>query len=221
MAHQVELTLSEENRVTAARSKFYKILSGMFFYPAEGRQGALGPETESALREVASELPYVVPAVALLQLADTAWPEGSEGAAVTYTSLFDNCTGRPAISLHEKDYSRNDAKQIWEELIRYYEHFGLSYTVAESKEWPDHIGIQLEFLHYLTFLEAGASDQQADVYVTAENDFLERHLAEWVPQFSKKLGSMAQGTPYEMLAQVLAEFIQGETEFNKRRRTLQ
>lgn len=221
MNNELDLELSQHNRATAARSQFYKILSGMFAYPRDDLRHDFMQQAGLALREAANELPFSVPAVESFGRA--AVPQAATGAdfAVMYSSIFDNCSGRPAVSLHEKDYSKKDPKYIWEELIRFYEHFGLNYSLKECKEWPDHIGIQLEFLHYLTFLEAGAPADVAAIYVTAENDFLERHMTQWIPQFSEKIRAMAQDTPYASLAQVLAQFVEGETEFSRHRRTIQ
>lgn len=76
-------------------------------------------------------------------------------------------------------------------------------------------------MHYLTFLEAGASDDMVGVYATAETDFLEKHVAEWIPKFSEKLRSVAEGAPYADLAGVVAQFVEGDAEFNRRRRAIQ
>lgn len=221
MNSDLDVELSPHNRITAARSQFYKILSRVFAYPLDGLQQDFMIETKRQLREVADELPFSVPAIESIAQFDAPRGADAENFAVMYSSIFDNCSGRPAVSLHEKDYSKKDTKYVWEELIRFYEHFGLNYDLGRCKEWPDHVGIQLEFLHYLTFLEAGAPEDVADIYVAAEGDFLEKHVADWVPKFSEKLRSMAEDTPYGSLAQVLAQFVEGDTEFNRRRRTIQ
>lgn len=89
------------------------------------------------------------------------------------------------------------------------------------KEWPDHIGIELEFLHYLTFLEATVPDAMMEDYVAAESDFLDRHLARWVPGFSRKLGEGDVPSPYRAFGEVLAQFIAGDREFIQQRRSIQ
>ncbi|NMG17190.1 ethylbenzene dehydrogenase subunit delta [Aromatoleum bremense] len=221
MNSDLDVELSSHNRITAARSQFYKILSRVFAYPPDGLQQDFLIETRRQLREAADELPFPVPAIESIAQFDASQGADAENFAVMYSGIFDNCSGRPAVSLHEKDYSKKDTKYVWEELIRFYEHFGLNYDLGRCKEWPDHVGIQLEFLHYLTFLEAGAPEDVADIYVAAEGDFLEKHVADWVPKFSEKLRSMAEDTPYGSLAQVLAQFVEGDTEFNRRRRTIQ
>lgn len=229
MTSPIELCPRDGRRASAARSQFYKILSGVFTYPADASQAEFVLRgAGDALRDAAAELPFFVPAVALLgdagraTGAEYAGNEDGEGdLALAYTSLFDNCGGRPAVPLHEKDYVQRDTKQLWEELIRFYEHFGLGYDMKASGQWPDHLGTELEFLHYLTFLETGAPDDAAGIYGAAAGDFLERHLENWVPKFADKLGGKAEGSPYVALARVLAEFIAGEAELNRSRRALQ
>jgi len=222
MNGELNLDVSQNKRGTAARSEVYKILSNIFTYPLnEDQKDFVMHGAELALLDAAAQLPFGVPAIDSLGRTHTTPAADAEDIQVTYSTLFDNCAGRPVLSLHEKDYSKNDRKQIWEDLIRFYEHFGVIYNLKDCKEWPDHIGIQLEFLHYLTFLEAGTPDDEIDVYVAAESDFLERHVAEWVPKFSEKLQAMADGSPYGTLAQVLSQFVEEEKTFNRQRRTVQ
>ncbi|WP_018992920.1 ethylbenzene dehydrogenase subunit delta [Aromatoleum toluclasticum] len=224
MNSPIELCPRDDRRASAARSQFYKILSGVFNYPADAAQSDFVRRgAAEALRDAAAGLPFLVPAVAMLGDAGggDVVEAGDEDVALAYTSLFDNCGGRPAVPLHEKDYVQRDTKQVWEELIRFYEHFGLGYDLKASGEWPDHLGTELQFLHYLTFLETGAPDDAAGTYAAAAGDFLERHLANWVPKFADNLAGKAEGAAYVALAQVLVQFVAGEVEWNRSRRALQ
>jgi len=219
MNSKLELGVSPDKQAIAARSEVYRILSGVFAYPASAEQRKfILQDAPAALHTAAAALPFPIPVLeALGEQGDEMRPD----VELEYTRLFDNCGGRPAVSLYEKDFSRIDQKKLWEELIRYYEHFGLRYDLGDCKEWPDHIGIELEFLHYLTFLEAAVPEGMADAYIAAEDDFLERHLAKWIPDFTGKLGGLSGDAPYGLLGQVLAQFIAGEREFNRQRRSIQ
>jgi DMSO reductase family type II enzyme chaperone len=79
-----------------------------------------------------------------------------------------------------------------EELVRFYNHFGLSVAEAREREVPDHITTELEFMHYLTFKEVLALQRGEDPapYCAAEMDFLSRHPAKWLPQLHKKTESV-------------------------------
>lgn len=215
MSDMFDLSVSEEQMPIAARSEVYKILSGIFAYPGtEGSKQFLFRDALERLRLAAPALPYDLPAIDELGY----WHADDQEIEVTYASLFDNCTGRPALSLYEKDYSNGDPKQIWEDLIRFYEHFGLNYDARLSKEWPDWIGTELEFLHYLTFLEAAASRPIAAGYLAAEADFLDRHLAKWIPQFSQMLSKTPTPGPYAAYANLLAEFVEADANHSRGRR---
>ena len=219
MNSKLDLGMCHDKEAIAARSEIYRILSGVFAYPASDEQKTFVlQEAQAALRAAATGLPFPLPALDALTEwgAETALDVQSE-----YTRLFDNCSGRPALSLHEKDFSAVDQKKLWEELIRYYEHFGLRYDLKDCKEWPDHIGIELEFLHYLTFLEGTVPDALTEDYVAAEGDFLDRHLAKWVPGFSLRLSDGDASSPYGAFSQVLAQFIAGDRAFIQLRRSIQ
>src|SRR6185369_15985714 len=105
-----------------ARSAVYQLLSRMFFYPAEMEVPPLS--------ELAAEFRLRLDALScdqseLLALADEleALPSMAEAdQRKVFTSLFDNCRGRSAVSLYEKEYGNGEAKAVWEEVVRFYEH---------------------------------------------------------------------------------------------------
>jgi DMSO reductase family type II enzyme chaperone len=75
-----------------------------------------------------------------------------------------------------------------EEVIRFYNYFGLS--MAETpRELPDHLTTELEFLHFLTFREAEALQrgETADSYRRAQRDFIARHPGRWIPKLRQRL----------------------------------
>lgn len=201
---------------TAARSEIYCVLSRVFIYPGdEAARRFVLTDAASDMSDLAAALPY--------PLALPAQPAACSGTTLTelqraHTALFDNCSGRVKLSPYEKEHRDVDPKEIWEDLIRYYEHFGLTYELSANGEWPDWLGMELEFMHYLSFLEAAAKDGQEDSYVAAQADFLERHLALWIPTFAQKLESLAPGTPYAWHAAALDRFISNDTHFSRERR---
>ncbi|MBP8155178.1 MAG: molecular chaperone TorD family protein [Nitrospira sp.] len=199
----------------ASRSAMYQVLSSAFFYPAGDR---LRPcrieEIPERLRACLVSLPFAVEgAQALVDDLEAALAETSDASlSASFTALFDNCKGRAAVSVYEKDYGNGDAKVVWEEVIRFYEHFGLNFDVKESHDWPDHIGTELEFMHYLTFIEAAAPDGGA-AYRQPQGDFLARHLAKWAPRFRIQLESTDCSAPYLPLAKLVEAFIAAEMDY--------
>ena len=104
-----------------------------------------------------------------------------------FVRIFDAGPGGPPCPLYEGKYAGNRMGNM-EELVRFYNNFGLSVAEAPEREIPDHITTQLEFMHYLTFKEVLALQRNEDLsaYVFAEIDFLKRHPAKWLPQLHKK-----------------------------------
>lgn len=219
MIRDASIPVRDEIRVIAARSEVYKILAAVFIYPNDEQvvEFVLNGAPD-ALRQVEPFLPYRLNALQALR----PYENEVDNLAVEFTGLFDNASGQALVSLHEKDHVRDAPQQIWEDLIRFYEHFGVDYQLGvNNKEWPDWIGMQFEFLHLLTFLEAAADDNRRKVYIAAEADFLERHPARWIPKFSTLLAKKAAGSPYAAYADVLGQFIAAELEFNRGRRPIQ
>jgi len=205
------------NGAAAARSRVYQTFSYVFSYPTSelvtDRYGASAAEQVSIAM---AALPYAMHDEAS-ELVDLLTSYGDHGDVLVerYTALFDNCTGRARVSLREANYVRQDTRYLWEELVRFYEHFGLDYTLDRTKVWPDHLTVQTDVMHYLTFLEAGGADQ--DVLVRAERDFLSRHLAKWSADLAASFAPDAEaGThvePFAAFARLLVAFTRADLDY--------
>ncbi|MBI1987027.1 MAG: molecular chaperone TorD family protein [Nitrospinae bacterium] len=121
-----------------------------------------------------------------------------------YTSLFDVGAGGPPCSLYEGSYVGWGRTQLFEELLRFYEFFGLELSPS-VRELPDHLTVELEFMHYLTFQEAQAEDPSS--YRLAQRDFLARHLARWVPLMVERLIQSTGSGFFATLGEILRSFI--------------
>jgi DMSO reductase family type II enzyme chaperone len=125
-----------------------------------------------------------------------------------YLRLFEVGTPRPPCSLYEGSWREkefSDRRELMEELVRFYNYFGL--TLGERpKELPDHLAIELEFMHFLAFREAQALADGRDPgsYRRARRDFLERHLARWLPWLGERLDSL-RALPFFRTAAAVAE----------------
>jgi DMSO reductase family type II enzyme chaperone len=108
-----------------------------------------------------------------------------------YLRLFEVGPRCPPCPLYEGAWREReflDRRELMEELVRFYHYFGL--TLGERpKELPDHLSVELEFLHYLAFLEAQTLELDRDPASCrrARRDFLERHPLRWLPQLRDKL----------------------------------
>ena len=184
MTGQAELSTDEEFQ-GAARSRMYRLLAGAFGFPEESfHRAVLAGEFLSEVLDIAAGLPYPLPLAEgdALRSALGGAPADYQDFESEYIRLFDVGVPRPPCALYGGLYL-GSRRAVMEEVTRFYHHFGLSLG-GESRELPDHITTELEFMHFLTFQEVSAlqGGQDRGPYLRAERDFLQRHPARWVPQ---------------------------------------
>lgn len=185
---RIEGLSTAEERQAASRSRLYRILERAFSFPdAPFHLSLQREEFLRELLEIDGDLPYSLPLPEHPEL-------GAEGAAVPYQDfqaeyirLFDVGVAKPPCPLYGGLYL-GGRKKVMEELVRFYDYFGL-HRSQPSSELPDHITVELEFMHFLTFKEVDALHRGRDrtSYVLAQRDFLDRHLARWLPRARKTL----------------------------------
>jgi DMSO reductase family type II enzyme chaperone len=163
----------------------YRLLAGAFTFPEETfHRAAVAGEFLSEVLEITTGLPYPLPLAEgeplRTVLGDV--PADYVEFQSEYVRLFDVGVPRPPCPLFGGLY-RGSRRAVMEEVTRFYNHFGLSLG-GESRELPDHITTELEFMHFLTFREVSALQREQDrgPYLRAQRDFLQRDLARWVPQ---------------------------------------
>lgn len=103
-------------------------------------------------------------------------PAPSPDFPAAFAEAFDPALSKKGCSLSEGSYVSQDRSGLFEELVRFYEHFGL--RRAEDAELPDHVVVELQFMHFLTFMEHEGlpSEEHAASLQLAQRDFLSRHL---------------------------------------------
>jgi TorA maturation chaperone TorD len=81
----------------------------------------------------------------------------------------------------------------------------------DAKERIDHIGIELEFMHFLTYKEAYArqhhGEEQAQICVDAQRKFLKEHLGRWAPLLARLMRRLELRGFYGALAALLENFL--------------
>lgn len=86
----------------------------------------------------------------------------------------------------------------------------------DYKEPPDYIGIELDFMRFLAQKEAKSwkNKKRANAlgYLKKEGDFLEGHIAKWVPRFCDKVIDMATLDFYRGIAKMTKGFITDDRE---------
>jgi putative dimethyl sulfoxide reductase chaperone len=101
------------------------------------------------------------------------------------------------------------------DVQREYNKTGLSLATGQ-KEPPDHIGIELEFMRFLSEREAecwGRGERaEALGYLSEEGRFLEEHLTQWVGEFCDRVIEIAVSGFYRGIARMTKGFLADDFE---------
>jgi len=206
---------TEEEICTATRSLLYQIFSKSFTVPGQEFYDSVKEgEFIDNIISLSEALPYPFPSAEVIEGLKHPGSDYQDFES-EYIRLFDVGIMAPPCPLYEGVYGEHTGrKKIMEELIRFYNHFDLSMS-KENRELPDHITAELEFMHFLSFKEAQALNHNLDrqPYVRAQKDFLNRHLAKWVPKLWLRLKQVGGLEFFEKLVLMLKEFVEADREY--------
>jgi DMSO reductase family type II enzyme chaperone len=124
-----------------------------------------------------------------------------------YSGLFEVGSNGPPVPIRE-DLHLNQPAGVREDIVRFYEFFG--YGLQENFAWsPDHLSIELEFMHFLCFQEVEMSNNDGDAlsFQLAQSDFSERHLVNWVSGLAAKIIEQQPDSIYGRLIAAMSEFL--------------
>jgi DMSO reductase family type II enzyme chaperone len=175
----------EENEITA-RAAVYQVFAGIFSVPGEtSHKDAVEGKWPEKLRE-ASELLAFDFDFGVAALAPSVSQQDFEAE---YLRLFEVGSGTdgPAAPICGGFYDDGDRRKRMEEVVRFFEYFGLKASTSETRP-PDHLATELEFMQYLAFKEAASpSPRLSASYHRAQEDFLDRQMANWLPALAKRV----------------------------------
>jgi len=133
-----------------------------------------------------------------------------------YSGLFEVGSDGPPVPIRE-DLHREQPAGVREDIVRFYEFFG--YGLAEKFQWsPDHLSIELEFMHYLCYQEAEeskAQDGDETSFQLAQSDFAERHLMTWVSSLAERVKQRQPDALYASLLAAMSEFLVKDFEWQQ------
>lgn len=191
------------------RCACYAALSGLVASPHD-----LDPRT--ALRErigVGSQVEY---GARLDQLLATFAGVDLDVLKREYSALFEVGNDGPPAPIRE-DLQTGQRAGTREDLVRFYNFF--KYSLDAQFAWaPDHLSVELEFMHFLCYREATAdSDSGEDVlsYQLAQFDFAARHLANWLPGLAETVAATAPDSLYARVVRVASEFVLRDYEWQQ------
>ena len=203
------------------RSVIYELVSSAFLYPAPGTLEVL-IDKASQVQLAASEMGSPELAEAVSELA-ASLAEIDEAVLVhEYVTVFGHSMSSEC-SLYEEEYADSEIFQksgSLADLKGFYAAFGVK-PGPELKDRLDHIGVELEFMHLLTFKESyaqfhGHGPDKVAVCREAQVNFLTNHLAPLVKALVKRLSTRTGGRGfYSSLGQVLELQIDREMDLLK------
>lgn len=202
-----------ERRVTAARDVAHAAGARCACYAAFSELIASphdldvpGPARERI--GAAAQLPFAAGPLDAL-LAEFASAD-VERLRAEYSGLFEVGSKGPPAPIRE-DLQTGQRAGTREDIVRFYDFFG--YRLDERFAWaPDHLSVELEFMHFLCFHEACESGDRLS-YQLAQADFTGRHLANWVSQLAGSVAKLAPGSFYARVLAALDEFIARDAEW--------
>jgi len=141
--------------------------------------------------------------------------------AAEYASLFLNVGLKP-VHLAESVYlGKNHLlyEEPYFDVVRIYGLYGFKKKTA-FREPEDHISVELEFMAHLCDLVALSIEQgkgdYASGYLKNQKEFLEMHLARWVPELVGKVRWASENDFYLAMAALLQGFVAIEGSFVSR-----
>ncbi len=195
----------------SARSQLYLLLSDGFQVPDhELHNDVSSGKFREWILDAIEKLPYELNAPVSTELL-TAEADYEEFNS-EFMRLFEVGSPNPPCPLYESWYLGGQ-KGIFKELVSFYNFFKLS--VSEARDLPDHLTLELDFMHFLTFKEVEGihAGVEPGSFTRASRDFLKRHPARWVPQLCRKVADSESLEFYQGLTELLETFIGCEIRF--------
>ncbi|HEU4759461.1 MAG TPA: molecular chaperone TorD family protein [Dehalococcoidia bacterium] len=207
-------TTSGPDKGTAeGRSDLCALLSRSFAFPQQPfHADLLEGRWLDELSGLLEALPY-----RLDRGAAGAWrvPEDYERFQSEYIRLFEvGGRGGAPCPLYSGHYA-GDRLRAMEELVRFYSFFGLSLSPGLM---PDHVTVELEFMHFLSFqeIEAKQTGEDQASYLRAQRDFLQRQMASWWPLLSAAVKRQRPLPFYRSLVALTGRVLDAERSYLER-----
>ena len=201
-----------------ARSQIYKMFSTVLGYPGEELKACLsGALFISQLTENAKKLPSYHIIKGHIQLLNTSIKSYGDNIFPTIISEYLDLFGQdqePKCSPYELSYLARGPLFMntgsLADIAGFYKAFGLQ--VADgNKDRVDHITVELEFMHFLTFKEAFAlkngDHRNLKVCREAQRKFLQDHLGQWTRAFQEQVNVNSNSSFYCEITKLLDKFV--------------
>jgi TorA maturation chaperone TorD len=102
------------------------------------------------------------------------------------------------------------------DISGFYKAFGLEVSKEDTTNRWDHIAVELEFLHFLTYKIAYAienhGEKELESCAAGKKKFLNAHIGRWIQAFSKAVDKKASVEFYRQVAKLANDFVHLEME---------
>ena len=214
----------EDYTASIARNKVYKALSICFHYPNEDLFGYLKGEFLHELQDSLSKTSFragIEKRYTQLESALTGelLSVSLDDLQVAHTGLFIYARGAACCFPYESFYREKNKCLMGDSTIaakRFYQMFKLRVS-RKFRDLPDHISVELEFMHFLTHNEAAFSvrgdNRGSDLCIGHEIRFLENHLLKWVSQFTNCVIENSDSKFFVTLSQLIRDFLKEDATY--------
>ena len=219
LVHEVDGLEGVKEVGTSARSQLYLLLSTSFQVPDdEFYSDVRSGKFRAWIGEAIEKLPYELDVKRSVDLLTAEVDYEDFNSA--FMTLFEVGSPSPPCPLNESGYLGGQMG-LFKELVSFYNFFDLS--VLKAKEFPDHLKIELDFMHFLTFKEVERihSEREAGSFARAGRDFLERHLGRWAPLLCQRVKDSEGLEFFQGLTELMETFVGYEAKFLNQRLTLE
>ena len=157
----------------------------------------------------------LVTALRATEFFGAALPEDTDVEALLHehTRVF-SLTVAGGVAPYQLEYGDPGAfskTQRMADIAGFHKAFGVELTAQER---VDHIGAELELMHWLVCKEERGvevgNDEQVEVCRDAITKFMDDHLGRWAPFFAEQLAIAARHPFYRALGEALGDFIDEE-----------
>jgi TorA maturation chaperone TorD len=111
-------------------------------------------------------------------------------------------------SLSFRDHTLMSDETVW--VIDFYRKAGLKFD-EETKDVPDHIAIETEFMYWLIHneikaLDSGDRDRSFSLWEN-QQEFFDKHYKKWAPKFCTKVATETNNEYFKLLSECFNKFI--------------
>ena len=206
-------------RRALARSALYRLLSQALVYPSQEVVADLEEADLPQAQQAAAHLPaQVAPLLAALfeqlQATDAAQLQAGHRHVFSHIMSLD-CP--PCETFYTARHIFQESQEL-SDIGGFFRAFGLEMA---DKERLDHISVELEFMHFLTYKEAYAlihhGPAKARLCREVQRKFMRDHLSRWALQFARRLAQKAGGGYFGCVASLTQAFLAAEAGFLRAR----